>query len=151
MFMRTAVTRQVDPTVRTTRPGSVSWPAPIPVDAWREGGRFVIALDLPGIPAEAVDVEVTGRLVTVRAERRPAQLGQGARVEASERRHGVFARRIELADTLDPGRLQAALGDGVLTLTVPVKQVAKPRRITVQGSAGTQPRPKQDATAPAAA
>ena len=151
MFMRTAVTRQLDPTVRVDRLGSASWPAPIPLDAWREGDTHVIALDLPGIEAEAIDVEVAGRLVTVRAERRPAELGHGARIQAGERRHGVFARRIELADTLDPGRLQAHLDQGVLTLTVPVREVTKPRRITVQDSAGTQPRPRQDAAAPVAA
>lgn len=152
MFMPPAMTRQVDPTVRADRPGAPAQPTPIPADVWREDSRFVIALDLPGIPAEAIDVEVTGRLVTVRAERRPTARGQeGVRTLAGERRHGLFARRIELADTPDPGRLQARLHDGVLTLTVPIAQTAKPRRITVQGSAGTGPRPGQDAAAPAAA
>ncbi|TDT97918.1 HSP20 family protein [Streptomyces sp. 846.5] len=151
MFMPPAMTRQVDPTVRADRPGAFAQPTPIPADAWREDDRLVIALELPGIPAEAIDVEVTGRLVTVRAERRPTARGQGVRALAGERRHGLFARRIELADTTDPGRLQARLHDGVLTLTVPVAQTAKPRRITVQGSAGTGPRPGQDAAAPAAA
>ncbi|MEY9874631.1 hypothetical protein ABH931_004131 [Streptacidiphilus sp. MAP12-33] len=46
MFMRTAVTRQVNPTVRQDRPDSRSHSAPIPVDAWRDGDRYVIALDL---------------------------------------------------------------------------------------------------------
>ncbi|MEY9849524.1 HSP20 family protein [Streptacidiphilus sp. BW17] len=151
MFMRTAVTRQVNPTVRQDRPGSGSQPAPIPVDAWRDGDRYVIALDLPGVPADAVDVEVAGRLVTVRAERRPTGRSQAARTEAGGRRHGVFARRIELADTLDADRLEAGLHDGVLTLTVPVAGAVKPRKITVQGAEGTRPRPRQDAAAPAAA
>ncbi|MEY9834814.1 Hsp20/alpha crystallin family protein [Streptacidiphilus sp. EB103A] len=151
MFMRTTVTSQVNPTVRQDRPESGSQPVPIPADAWRDGDRYVVALDLPGVPAEAIDVEVAGRQVTVRAERRPTKRTQAARTEAGERRHGAFARRIELPDTLDAGRLKARLHDGVLTLTVPVAGAAKPRKITIQGAEGTRPRPRQDAAAPAAA
>jgi HSP20 family protein len=124
MFLRTAATRQAPP-------GAWSRPASIPMEAWREEGRLVIALDLPGVPAEAVEVEAHGRTVTIRAERRPAPRGQGARTTHAERAHGVFERRIQLADTLDPAGLQAHLDDGVLTLTVPVAATARPRKITV--------------------
>jgi HSP20 family protein len=150
MFMRTAVIAQAHP-VRQPLDGTWSRPAPIPMDVWREDDRIVIALDLPGIPAEAVEVEATGRQVTVRAERRPAPRGEGARTQLSERAHGVFARRIQLADTLDADALQARLENGVLTLTVPVTAAAQPRKIAVQSpdelrrSAGGGP-----VTAPAA-
>lgn len=141
MSMRAAVIRPVRPPVE----GARSRPATIPMDAWREDDRFVIALDLPGIPRAAIEVEATGRTVTVRAERRPSPRGERARTRCAERAHGMFARRIELADTLDVDRLQARLEDGVLTLTVPIAAAAEPRRITVQDPEN------QQATAPAAA
>jgi HSP20 family protein len=133
MFMRSAVTHQAHaPGLQTPLHGSWSQPAPIPMDAWREDDRLVIALDLPGIPPEAVEVEASGHLVTVRAERRPAPRGPDARTELAERAHGVFARRIQLAHTVDADRIQAHLEAGVLTLTVPVSAVAQPRRIAVE-------------------
>ncbi len=101
------------------------------MDAWRETDRFVIALDLPGIPIEAIDLEAHGQMVTVRTQRRPAPRGQGAPAQVAERPHGVLERRIQLADTLDASRIQAHLADGVLTLTVPIAQASRRRTITV--------------------
>ncbi|WP_042365700.1 Hsp20/alpha crystallin family protein [Streptacidiphilus neutrinimicus] len=150
MFLRTAVAHQASP-------GSGSRPAPIPMDAWRETDRLVIALDLPGVAAEAVEIEAHGRMITIRAERRPAPRGQSARTRRAERTHGLFERRIQLADGLDAARLQAHLGDGVLTLTVPVAQAARRRKIAVHGAdqrqteRQRQTEPSQDAATPVAA
>ncbi|MEV7775789.1 Hsp20/alpha crystallin family protein [Kitasatospora sp. NPDC086791] len=145
MSMRTAVTHQAPP-------GSWSRPAPIPMDAWREGDRFVIALDLPGVPLEAIEVDVLGRVVTVKAERRPTPRGENARTRLAERSHGVFERRIQLADSLDPGRIAAHLQDGVLTLTVPVTSASRPRKITIRAGEAGQSSPVESGQAvPAAA
>ncbi|MFJ9846693.1 Hsp20/alpha crystallin family protein [Kitasatospora sp. NPDC101155] len=144
MSMPTAVTHQAPP-------GSWSRPTPIPMDAWREDERFVIALDLPGVALEAIDVDVLGRMVTVKAERRPAPRGEGARTQLAERTHGVFERRIQLAGSLDPGRIAAHLQDGVLTLTAPVASASRPRKITVQPSeAGQSPEESGQAVVAAA-
>ncbi|MGW3074024.1 MULTISPECIES: Hsp20/alpha crystallin family protein [unclassified Kitasatospora] len=145
MSMPTAVTHQAPP-------GSWSRPAPIPMDAWREDERFVIALDLPGVALEAIDVDVLGRMVTVKAERRPTPRGEGARTRLAERTHGVFERRIQLADSLDPSRIAAHLQDGVLTLTAPVAPAHRPRKITVRASeAGQSPEESSQAVVAAAA
>jgi len=130
MYMHAAATRPAPPEGRR--------PALIPMDVWREGDRFVIALDLPGIPAEAIDIEAHGRLVTVRAQRRPVPYGSNARIQRAERAHGVFERRIRLADTLDASRIEARSENGALTLTVPFRAAAKRRTITVQGPAATR-------------
>ncbi|MDH6708293.1 HSP20 family protein [Kitasatospora sp. MAA19] len=131
MSVRTAVTHQAPP-----RPWSQ--PAPIPMDAWREDDRFVIALDLPGIPLEGIEVQALGRMVTVKAERRSTPRGEGVRTQHAERAHGVFERRIQLADSLDPGRIAAHLQDGVLTITVPIASASRRRKITVQTGAADQ-------------
>lgn len=134
MFLRTAVAHQAPP-------GSWSRPAPIPMDVWREDDRLVIALDLPGIPREAIEVGVHGRWITVTGERRPAPRGEGARTQLAERAHGVFARRIQLADAFDAGGIEACCEDGVLTLTVPVASASRSRKISVQ--AGQVPQPAE--------
>ncbi|MFJ1709269.1 Hsp20/alpha crystallin family protein [Kitasatospora sp. NPDC088346] len=82
------------------------------MDTWREDDRFMIALDLPGIMPEAIEVQALGRIVTVKAERRPTPRGDGARTQLAERAHRVFERRIQLADSLDLGPTAAHLQDG---------------------------------------
>jgi HSP20 family protein len=121
------------------------------MDAWREDGRFVIALDLPGIPPEAIDIEARGRTITVTAERRPAPRGRDARTQLAERAHGVFTRRIQLAETLDAGGIEAGCEDGVLTLTVPVASASRPRRITVRAGQSPQFADQNGAAVPTAA
>ncbi|MEU8516710.1 Hsp20/alpha crystallin family protein [Kitasatospora sp. NPDC048722] len=144
MSMRTAVTHQAPP-------GPWSRPTPIPMDAWREDDRLVLALDLPGIPLEAIEVRALGRTVTVRAERRSTPRREGAHTQHAERAHGVFERRIQLADSLDPGRIAAHLQDGVLTITVPVAQASRRRKITVRTGAADQSPDKGGRPVPAAA
>jgi HSP20 family protein len=144
MFLRTAVAHQATPE-------SWSRPAPIPMDAWRETDRFVIALDLPGIPPEAIEIEAHGRMVTVRAERRPVPRGNSARTQRAERAHGAFERRIQLADTLDASRIEAHCDNGVLILTVPVRAAAKSRRIAVQEPEARRATEIDQAPAPMAA
>jgi HSP20 family protein len=141
MYMHAAANRPAPPEGRR--------PALIPMDVWREDDRFVIALDLPGIPAEAIDIEAHGRLVTVRAWRQPVSRDSSARIQRAERAHGIFERRIQLADTLDASRIEARSENGVLTLTVPVRAAAKRRTITVQDPAAT--RTEDSVPVPAAA
>jgi HSP20 family protein len=151
MSMRTAVTPQAPPPPRLALSGARPPAAPIPMDAWRESDCFVIAFDLPGIPLEAIEVEACGLTVTVKAERRPARRGQNARTQLAERAHGVFARRVQLADTLDPDCIKAHCENGVLTLTVPIAATARPRKITVQAGKAPQQRAQSSQAAPAAA
>lgn len=71
-------------------------------------------------------------MLTVRAERKPEQPG-GAEMLVAERRAGVFTRQVFLGDTLDADNVSADYSAGVLTLTIPVHEQAKPRTIQVTG------------------
>lgn len=113
--------------------GTAARPAVMPVDAWRDGDQFVIELDLPGVTADSIDVNVERDVLTVRAER-PAVVTDGAQWFASERPHGVFSRQVLLGTGLDTSNIAAAYTDGVLRLTIPVAAEAKPRKIAI----GTQ-------------
>ncbi|AXH96277.1 Hsp20/alpha crystallin family protein [Ornithinimicrobium avium] len=109
--------------------GTFARPSAMPMDAWREGDSFVVELDLPGMRAESIDLDVERNVVTVRAER--PVLDQEREMLAAERPRGVFSRQLVLGDNLDTGRIQAGYDAGVLTLRIPVAEQAKPRRISI--------------------
>ena len=111
--------------------GTTNRPAVMPMDAWREGDRFVIEFDLPGVSRESLDIDVERNVLTVRAER-VARNGDWERL-ASERPTGVFSRQLVLGDNLDLDHIEAAYDAGVLRLVVPVAERAKPRKVTVTG------------------
>jgi len=112
--------------------GTTNRPAVMPMDAWREGDRFVIEFDLPGIARESIELDVERNVLTVRAER-VARNGDWEML-ASERPRGVFSRQLVLGDNLDLDRIEANYDGGVLRLVVPVAEKAKPRKIEVNSS-----------------
>ncbi len=110
------------PALRLDRPvpsGTWSRPAPLHVDVVRTAEETVFTIDLPGVDPGAIDVEITPDVLTVRAERRPFQIGAGDRLWASERRLGAFARRLLLDEPADVDRASASYDAGVLTIRVP--------------------------------
>jgi HSP20 family protein len=107
--------------------GTTNRPAVMPMDAWREGDRFVIEFDLPGVARDSIDLDVERNVLTIRAER-VARNGDWEAL-ASERPRGVFSRQLVLGDNLDLERIEAGYADGVLRLVVPVAEKAKPRKI----------------------
>ena len=110
--------------------GTSTRPSVMPMDAWRQGDRFVIEFDLPGVRPDSLDIVVERNVLTVRAER--ARGNGDWELLASERPSGVFSRQLVLGDNLDLERLEAAYDQGVLRLTVPVAERAKPRKIEVE-------------------
>jgi HSP20 family protein len=115
--------------------GTMTRPAVMPMDAWREGDRFVIEFDLPGVSKDSIDLDVERNVLTVRAER----VARNADLEplASERPRGLFSRQLVLGDNLDLERIEATYADGVLRLVVPVAEKAKPRKIEVTLEGGS--------------
>jgi HSP20 family protein len=106
-----------------------------PMDAYRAGERYVVQFDLPGIDADSLEVTAENNTLTVRAERRPTA-PDGAQYVVSERPMGSFSRQIVLGDGLDLEKVSADYRDGVLSVTIPVAEQAKPRRISI-GRAGS--------------
>lgn len=116
--------------------GTTNRPAVMPMDAWRQGERFVLEFDLPGVSRESIDIDVERNVLTVRAER-VAGNGDWERL-ASERTHGQFSRQLVLGDNLDLDRIEAAYDNGVLRLVIPVAERAKPRKVQVAGASPTK-------------
>ena len=111
-----------------------------PMDAYRHGDTVVVHFDLPGVDPASIDLEYERQMLTVTAERswRPVE---GDQLLASERVHGKYMRQLLLGDGLDIDRMHASYEHGVLTVTIPVAEQAKPRKIAVhvQGQSPSEP------------
>ncbi len=107
--------------------------ATMPMDLYRSGDHYELHIDLPGVDPGTIDVNVEDRTLTIRAERegRPEEDVQWL---ARERSTGTFARQLTVGRGLALDAISASYTDGVLTLSIPVAEEAKPRRIEVQHS-----------------
>jgi HSP20 family protein len=115
----------------TGRSGSTARPlSGMPMDAYRVGDNFVAHFDLPGVDPGSIDLSVEGTTLTVTAERSVPQL-DGAEWSVAERPYGSYTRQLVLGRSLDTDRLEASYHDGVLTLSIPVAEKARARKITV--------------------
>lgn len=133
MLMRTDPFRELDRWTQQVL-GTATRPATMPMDAYRRGDTVYVELDLPGVRADSIDLTVEQDVLTVRAER-PSLDAAGADVIVAERPAGTFTRRVFLGETLDSAQLGADYADGVLTVTIPVREVAKPRKVEVTSHA----------------
>jgi HSP20 family protein len=131
MLMRTDPFRDLD---RLTQAmfGTSGRPTVMPMDAYRDDNTFVVHLDLPGVDADSIDLMVEQNVLTVHAERKPP-VGDAAERVVAERSYGVFSRQLFLGDTLDTERMSADYDAGVLTLTIPIADKAKPRKVQISG------------------
>jgi len=129
MLMRTDPFRDFD---RLTQQvfGSAARPAAMPMDAYRKGTDFYVHFDLPGINPDSIDLTVEQNVLTIHAERPPVS-PQGVEMIASERPSGTFSRQLFLGETLDTESIAADYHSGVLTLTIPVREAAKPRKLAI--------------------
>jgi HSP20 family protein len=112
-------------------------PSSFPMDAYRRGDAFFVHLDLPGVQPDTIDVGVENQVLTISAERRFEQ-HEGDELLVSERPQGRFSRQLRLAAAIDVDNISASYDDGVLTLSLPVSERAKPRQIQVGRAASRQ-------------
>lgn len=105
-------------------------PPAVPMNAYRNGDTFTIDFDLPGVDDDSIDVTVEKDVLSVSAER-TFQIDDGTKVVAAERRQGSYRRRLFLGKGLDAAQVVADYTNGVLTVTIPVAEQAKPRKVTV--------------------
>jgi HSP20 family protein len=108
-------------------PSRTPW---MPMDAVRKGDRVEILFDLPGVRSDSIELTVERNVLTVKAERSwfPEE---GAEVLARERTQGTFSRQVLLGEALDADRVEAHYDQGVLQVTVPVAEKAKPRKVEI--------------------
>ncbi len=102
----------------------------LPMDTVRRDGELVLRFDVPGVDPEKIEVTVDRSVLTVSATRGETRT-EGESPVVRERLFGSFTRRVRLSGNLDADKIEASNHDGVLEVRIPVREEAKPRKITV--------------------
>lgn len=111
--------------------GAPSTPAVTFADS---GEALTLRAELPGLSEKDVEISVTANVLTVKAARK-VEAPEGYATHRRERQAFSFAQSYELPARVDPGKVQASLKQGVLTLTLPKAAEAQPKRVTVSATA----------------
>jgi HSP20 family protein len=114
----------------STQTGSNRTPRFMPMDLYKVDDHYVINADLPGVDAGSVDVSVDNGTLTLTAHR-TAQPESGVQWLANERFFGTYRRQLSIGEGIDSSKISATYENGVLSVTIPLAERAKPRRIQV--------------------
>ncbi len=107
--------------------GSRGQPA---VNVWEDNDAVNVEMEVPGVKSDQIDIAVVGNELTVKVDR-PASAWDGATVHRQERPTGSHSRTLRLPTEVASDRVEASLQNGVLTITLPKAEAAKPRKIQV--------------------
>jgi HSP20 family protein len=113
-----------------SEPTSRPWSPP--VDIYETENELVLKADVPEIDPKNVAIQMENGTLTLKGERRFDQQGNGRGFHRIERGYGSFVRAFSLPDTVEPDKVKADYKNGVLTVVLPKKEVAKPRTINVE-------------------
>ena len=101
-------------------------------DLHEDKDNLVLRAELPGMKKEDIEISLQGDVLTLAGERKEEQYHKEAEVYRSERFLGRFQRTISLPVQVDVAKVQASYKDGILTVTLPKAEHAKPRQIEVK-------------------
>jgi HSP20 family protein len=104
-----------------------------PVNIFSDKEGYVVRLEIPGVAPDQLRIDTEGRTLTISGKREDGNVGD-ASFHRRERDIGEFSRSLQLPESLDLSRADAAYKHGVLTVRVPKKEEAKPRQITVKAA-----------------
>lgn len=102
------------------------------VDIYEQGDRIVLKAELPGIDPKDVDIRVENNVLSLRGERKLESDVKRESCHRMERAYGTFSRSFTLPSVVDTGKIKAEYRDGVLQVTLPHKEEAKPKQISVE-------------------
>jgi len=102
------------------------------VDIHEDDRQYTLRVELPGVSIDDVHVEVAEGVLTIRGEKRTEREEEKERVRYRERYHGSFHRTFRLPDDANPDAVDAAFKDGVLTIRVGRREVAKPKTVAIR-------------------
>jgi len=119
--------------VRPLHGDGLPTPSQIKVDVKETEGGYTVQAEVPGVAKEDIHVAIEGNVVSLRAEiRQHDEKKDGEKVLRSERYYGAVARSFQLPAELDPAQAKAKYDNGVLTLTLPRKQVSNAQRLQIE-------------------
>ena len=102
------------------------------LDVMESDGEFTVRCDVPGMDEKDVDLSFSTGVLTIKGEKKGEKLSDETRVYRKETWEGSFQRTISLPPTADAEKIDATLSNGVLTITVPKKDEAKPKQIELK-------------------
>ncbi len=105
-----------------------------PCDVFEDKEAVRIIAEIPGVKAEDVKLSLENNLLTIRGEKKQVAEEKVDRVHRYERTYGVFERSFALPSTVDPERIEARYDSGILTVTLPKAERARPRQIEVKSA-----------------
>ncbi len=117
----------------TSQTGTNRAPRFMPMDLCKIDDHYVLTADLPGVDPGSVDVDVDNGTLTISAHR-TARSEDSAQWLANERFFGKYRRQLSLGEGIDSAAISATYENGVLTVTIPLAERAKPRRIEISHS-----------------
>jgi HSP20 family protein len=106
-----------------------------PTDVSEDANGIQIAMELPGVEPDDVRLSLENNILTIRGEKKHQAEQQNERVHRFERTYGTFERTFVLPSTVDSEEIEARYENGVLQVTIPKAERAKPREIRVKSSA----------------
>ena len=106
-----------------------------PTDVSEDTNGIQISLEVPGVDPDDVRLSLENNILTIRGEKRQQVDQKNERVHRFERTYGTFERTFVLPSTVDPDQIEARYENGVLLITIPKAERAKPREIRVKSSA----------------
>jgi HSP20 family protein len=116
------------------------WPWPVAaerfvpaLEAYVEGDQFHVRAELPGIDPKEIDLSVDHNRLTIKGERRTTEEKKGAGYLLREIAHGRFERTVTLPEGADTEKINARYDQGVLHITVPVKEVLAAKKVPIAG------------------
>jgi len=114
-----------------------------PVDIYEDEHRLILRLEVAGIPQQDLEIHLENQTLTINGERRFPQDQKEENFLRIERRYGSFVRTFTLPATLDTGAVQANYENGVLSISLPKKEAAKPKQVKIEIGSSTAPASKQ--------
>ena len=105
-----------------------------PVDIVENENELVVKADVPDIKFEDIDVKIENGTLTLRGERNAEKISEKGGWHRMERSYGTFERAFTLPESVDPEHVKADYKNGTLTVTLPKKEIAKPRQVKVDVS-----------------
>lgn len=111
------------------KPGSGVFPA---INLTENMDNYFLRAELPGVKAEDLDIQATGKNISISGERKIYDVEANAKYHRRERDAGKFSRIVSLPDYADSDTVEARLINGILTVVIPKKETAKPRQISIK-------------------
>jgi len=105
----------------------------LPLDVIENENEFVVKADVAGFDPEKVDITYNNNTLTIKGEvKEEKEQKEEGRYHMRERRYGSFCRSIAMPGTIDQGKIEAETENGILTLRLPKKEEAQPKRIEIR-------------------